>query len=1035
MKKKILALLSIIAIAFATTSAIACSSSSSQNDNPPAEDQPITGATLSDNTVTYDGNKHSLTVVGAPSGATIVYTYNGIECDGVVNAGTYAVVATISADGYVSKTLTATLVIEEPPVQEPEEMTGVSMSSNTVTYDGNKHSLTVVGAPSGATIVYTYNGIECDGVVNAGTYAVIATISADGYVSKTLTATLVIEEPPVQEPELKNFDEATLSNSTVDYNGKTHSIKVSGAPLGTNIVYTYNNEKCDGVSDAGTYTVVATLTKDGYNTKTLTATLVINKLNFENVTLTGYEVEYDGNKHSVLVNGKLPDNANVKYTYNGEELDSVTEAGSYTVTAVITAPNYNSKTLTATLKISVVAEDKEITGVTLKKVTVIEYDAKPHSVNVEGNLPVGAIVVYTYNGIEATSVTDKGNYKIIAKITAPGYKNLTLEATLSIIAPESQLYSINHNGTIYFQNNLDGNRLYTYNNGTLTRVNKDVAQYMISNGTNMYYYSNSLFSKVIKSVSTTGVSSLASVKGEWLTTDGTYIYYAVNNLLVGTDENGIYKLKIAPENDSEKIPVKLTTDKATYLTYHNDYIYYSNTSNKKYLTRISTKSSQANVGECLMEEAVSYIINDGTNLYFDASNGLASAIYKYNISNNESTKLTTDSGKYLTKVDNYIYYVNNDLLTSNLFGDGIYKVSINGNTLGAPGTKVLEAEDGNGYSSLTSDGTNLYYYKLNDKHFYRNTTSGTSEKDLMEGFVLNEKVTLAGYSKLAEYKGEIYYTDPTDDSALYKYNPTTKTNVKVLSDCVSNVYFHNGHMYYSTFILTNYALMRMNLTTNEIQKVTSERCDNLIFDGDTIYYVQISGGLFTNKIKSISVDGINETVILDGKNQWVYGFEKVDNVYYYVINPSFGYKYIYSYDADTKKESSLGIKAENFVIANDKIYYYSHTDNNLSSCNLDGTNETVIKKDLTIETMYLDGNNLYFSSTHKNNTGIYKCDISQSSPSATRVSSKKANGIVAYNGNVYFLNSSVSYVKDYPVQATDCDGKLYCSNNTNTPLN
>ena len=179
----------------------------------------------------------------------------------------------------------------------------------------------------------------------------------------------------------------------------------------------------------------------------------------------------------------------------------------------------------------------------------------------------------------------------------------------------------------------------------------------------------------------------------------------------------------------------------------------------------------------------------------------------------------------------------------------------------------------------------------------------------------------------------------------------------------------------------------------------------------------------------------NETVIVDGKNQWVYGFEKVGNVFYYVINPSIGYKYIYTYDTTTKTETSLKIKAENFVIANNKIYYYCHTDSNLSVCDLDGKNSKVIKDNLTIETMYLDGNNLYFSSVHASNTGVYKCDISQSSPSASKISSKKANGIVAYNGNVYFLNSSVSFVKDYPVQSTtDCDGKLYCNNETK-PIN
>ena len=34
-----------------------------------------------------------------------------------------------------------------------------------------------------------------------------------------------------------------------------------------------------------------------------------------------------------------------------------------------------------------------------------------------------------------------------------------------------------------------------------------------------------------------------------------------------------------------------------------------------------------------------------------------------------------------------------------------------------PGYKIISAED-NGFSSLSSNGSYLYYYKLNDKHIY-----------------------------------------------------------------------------------------------------------------------------------------------------------------------------------------------------------------------------------------------------------------------------------------------------------------------------
>jgi hypothetical protein len=62
--------------------------------------------------------------------------------------------------------------------------------------------------------------------------------------------------------------------------------------------------------------------------------------------------------------------------------------------------------------------------------------------------------------------------------------------------------------------------------------------------------------------------------------------------------------------------------------------------------------------------------------------------------------------------------VNDDLLTGNLFGKNICKISaLHFEDKILPGEKVVTL-DGDAVSSLTSDGEKLYYYKLNDKHFY-----------------------------------------------------------------------------------------------------------------------------------------------------------------------------------------------------------------------------------------------------------------------------------------------------------------------------
>lgn len=809
-------------------------------------------------------------------------------------------------------------------------------------------------------------------------------------------------------PSLLSFTGITFSDGTVTYTGNEYELTVDGnVPEGTEVVYTNNKG-----TNAGTYNASVKLTKEGYNPLTLTATLTINKAEFTGITLSDSTVSYDGTEHAITVAGTLPEGAEVHYTNN-----KGTNAGVYNATATVTKPNYETLTLNATLTINKIEYTSEIT----LSNSSVEYDALPHSIQVVGNVPPEAQVTYKYNGVEAQSVTEVGTYTVECIIESTNYLTITRTATLKITTTEEQLYSVSNNGTLYFQNNLDGNKLYTVNGSGVSKVNNDVPEYMISDGTCLYYYSTSLYSKVIKSYTAgTKSTTLYSTSGEYLVTDGTYVYYAINNLLINTSKNGIYKYKI----DGTEEAVRLTTDKAEYLVYYGNYIYYSNKSEGGKLYRISVSADEG-TGSLIWNEKVSYIINDGSTLYFDSSNGLAKAIYKYNAAtSSDPVKLTTDAGKYLTKVGNYIYYVNNDLLTSTIFGDGIYRANANTNTNSSqPGEKVLSVEN-NGYSSLSSDGTYLYYYKLNDKHFYKYNVSTQQETDLMAGFVPVEDTTLSGYSCLAEYNGEIYYTNPLDDGCLYKYSTVTGSKFKVLADNVSNVYFHNGYMYYSTHILTNYALFRMDMATGESTKINSSRCENLIFDGNTIYYVKIGvAQTYTNYIMKMDLDGGNVTELYKGKNLNITGFEKAGNDIYFVINPAIGYKYIYKYSITDGTAETLDIKAQDIVVYNNKIYYYAHTDKALKVCNLDGSAITQIKADVEINDMYAYNGVIYFSSNSTKNTGFYAYDTADGQ--VKTITNKQANGIVAYDEKIYFLQSDVSYTNDYPTQTSGLDGKLY----------
>ena len=215
------------------------------------------------------------------------------------------------------------------------------------------------------------------------------------------------------ESTYKDFENVFFDSKTLIYDGESHILdEVRGAPEGTQITYTGRESHID----AGTYTTSALLIKEGYNNKTLTATLTINKASFENITFSDGTFEYDGQVHSLYVSG-VPSFANVTYSNNGK-----TNVGTYIVTATIKATNYETLTKTATLRIT----GKQITGVTFED-KEFQYDGKSHSLAISGELPIGVSVTYSNNG-----KTNSGSYTVTAKLSGAGYESLILTATLTI---------------------------------------------------------------------------------------------------------------------------------------------------------------------------------------------------------------------------------------------------------------------------------------------------------------------------------------------------------------------------------------------------------------------------------------------------------------------------------------------------------------------------------------------------------------------------------------------------------------------------
>ena len=806
--------------------------------------------------------------------------------------------------------------------------------------------------------------------------------------TNTDTDTSASTDTDANVPQLKDFVGISFTNVTVDYNGQEHKLEISGTlPEGANVDYTSNK-----ATDAGTYNAKAVVSCDGYNTLTLNATLTINKIDITGITFEGNTWDYDTTEHKIEINGELPEGVTISYA-GGENKNTSTNSGSYEIVATMSGKNYNTLTLKASLVINKLTLPQG--SITFEGAS-FEYDAKEHFIAVTGNIPNGVTVEYTGGQNGKNGATAGGSYEITATISGRNYNQLVLKATLTIESTEELLNVHFHNGNVYFQNALDKNTLYAFDGSALTKLNKDIPTNMVTVGTNMFYVSQNLLSKSISCLDNKGeITDLFDVSAEMLATDGTYLYYNVNSLL-DAEKTGIYKIKVSDLlNDSiDAIPTKLTSVKSDYIVYAQNRIYFSNKSESSKLYAVSTSAN--NVEPTLIYNyKVTDIITDGSKLYFTRDITLSNltagaAIYSIDVSNGLNTQVSDDSdrvqkitmskGKYLVKINDYIYFVNTDMLTSTIFGDGIYKAPANGSgwvddatTLLAGSTKLIDGETDNVYS-LSTDGEYLYYFRASTKHLYRYDLETNEETDLMAGFVPpEEKVIITTYYEKAEmYKGEIYFINMRDGGKLYKYNPQTDAEYRLTGTQVADFAIYNDYIYYSTVkMLVNFDLYRMSLINGEPELISTEKCMNMSFSGDKMYYTNYSEN---NTLNSMNLDGTNDTVIYGDKD---------------------------------KDEEKVG--AAKTVVYDGYVYF--EADNRLYRYNIQGGTAELVNKELDpIDYLIYNGKILVVNEKGTNHIDLY--DIATDTVTKVTdlkgdlvVQSDDARGLFVYNGEFYFYRN------------------------------
>ena len=268
-----------------------------------------TTVTLNQNSYIYDGTEKQPEVVVKDGDTTLIkgvdYTISYIDN---INAGTAKVI--IAGKGIYTGSKEITFEIEKAQIE-------AKISGYTGIYDGTNHgiSIEVIKPEEGATIKYGTEEGNCTQTISPtytdpGTYTIYYEITAENYETKTGNAQIQIKE---KQEEIKPIIEINVNEYTGIYDGTNHgiSIEVIKPAEGATIKYAtedgnYILTQTPMYKNAGTYTIYYEITAKGYETKTGSAQIKINKKDISqikvNLKTTSYIYDGEEKQPEVEVN-------------------------------------------------------------------------------------------------------------------------------------------------------------------------------------------------------------------------------------------------------------------------------------------------------------------------------------------------------------------------------------------------------------------------------------------------------------------------------------------------------------------------------------------------------------------------------------------------------------------------------------------------------------------------------------------------------------------------------------------------------------
>lgn len=745
-------------------------------------------------------------------------------------------------------------------------------------------------------------------------------------------------------PAKTDFTDVEFASASYVYNGQPHILgEVTGAPENTTITYTGRSEQ----TNVGTYNASAELVKEGYNDKTLNATLTITPATFTGYTYESKSVKYDGAEHinDIQLVGILPQGTTTTETVknsNNETVTSAIEVGTYTYTCVVSNSNYNTLTLNATLTIK--AKKKDMPVFVSDDGTV--YFANGLHNSYLYSLSSGELKLIDYSSPKEFNKYSSSSALFIAGSTLLNSVKQVSDDSSNVLYTDSNIDDfIKYSDDIYYYSN---NALKTAKSGiykvdatdssnepVVTKVFEGKSDNLAIYGDNLYFTNGNDHNYLYKmNLSTNSTSIVMKEKVHEFTINSNKLYCTVNGLL--NDYIGYLDL-----SSPSTTPTKLTNAAGEFLTVKNGYLYYNYTDlfsaiddSVKGVWRISTSGGEpthllANdgVNGFDVESSSSLVYIDSTNLHLYRYNTSTKAItdlldgfvapestplntggqtislgtktyylnmyagktlYCYDESSKKNSQLTTNKVEDFYIYNGIMYFNQVTMLTNN----DLYAVNL---TMGGEAEKL----NSNDVRNMTSDGTYLYATHYN----WAGAAGGISRMKL-DGSEYVKFSEINGVKNLTIKDGKLYYINCAtgQDNGYIEYitlSDITSTTERLsgtrLSNNIKNVKqfaFDENNIFYIYNGTIENSVRRTDFTSlGEGTKLASSKTNpnEILVNGDYVYYYSYavtaaSSAGFYRVSKNATADGTQELLVSSGSKYYGSNLSISDSGNLYFLN-------------------------------------------------------------------------------------------------------------------------------------------------------